>query len=202
MTDNRYRGLQAVLRNALTWGIAWAVAGGGVVAVLSLFAPGPGAVSLAERLGMTIVSGLAWGVRFGLAGSVIGTVFSSAIRFGYRGRRLTEISPVRFAMLGAVVAGVGVPLFLQMMNVLSGDGPVAWNLVTDDAAWATLFGTAAAGGSILLARRSEVLPQGPSRGQLEYLNDLDGLSSADQRDPSISPRSRDSASGRQAANLL
>jgi MFS family permease len=165
MTDNRSRPLRAVLRNAATWGAAWAVAGGALVTTLHVIDPGPGVGSLIERLGMVIVSGIAWAVRFGLAGAVIGTVFSSVIRLGYRGRRLADINPVRFAMLGAVVGGVGVPLYLQLMNVLSGDGPVAWGLVSDDALWATVFGAAAAAGSILLARRADALSHGPQRDQ-------------------------------------
>jgi hypothetical protein len=189
MTGNRSRGVWAVLRNALTWGVAWAVAGGAIVTVLSLFYPGPGVESLLERLGMAILSGISWGVRFGIAGAVIGTIFSSVIRFAYRGRRLADINPLRFALLGAVVGGVGVPLFLQTMNVLSGDGPVAWGLVVDDAVWASVFGAAAAAGFLLLARRADALTQNPPRDQLEPVDDLDTSPTAGRREASISQRS-------------
>ena len=64
---------------------------------------------------------------------------------------------MRFAILGAVIGGAGVPLFLQTMNVLSGDGLIAWHLVLDDAVWAAPFGAAAAAASILLARRAEAV---------------------------------------------
>lgn len=167
MTDDRPRRLRATLRTALTWGAAWALAGGAIVAMLALFDPDPGIESLVERVGLAIFAALSWGVRFGLAGVVIGTVFSSVIGISYRGRRLADISPVRFALLGAVVGGVGVPLFLQTMNVLSGDGPIAWGLVTDDAIWASVFGAAAAAGSIWLARRADALPREPRSDQLE-----------------------------------
>jgi MFS family permease len=190
MTDNRFQGLRAVLRNAVTWGAAWAVAGGALVTTISLFDPSPGIESLLERLGLAILSGIAWGVRFGLAGAVIGTVFASVIRLGYRGRRLADINPVRFAMLGAVVGGVGVPLYLQTMNVLTGGGMISWGLVTDDALWATVFGAAAAAGSILLARRADAPPHGPRPDQLERVDDLDGLPAARQREPSLSQPSR------------
>jgi hypothetical protein len=188
MAENRFRRLRAVLRNAVTWGVAWAVVGGLLVTALRLFDPRPEVGSVAERLGMAIASGIAGAVRFGIAGAVIGTVFSSVIRLGYRGRRLADINPVRFALLGAVVGGVGVPLYLQTMNVLSGDGPVAWGLVSDDALWAAVFGAAAAGGSILLARRADALSHGPRRDQLEPVDDLDGLPAAGQQESSISPR--------------
>jgi ABC-type amino acid transport system permease subunit len=181
MSDTRFRVLRAVLRNALTWGAAWAAAGGALVAAIRLFHPGPGVESLVERLGMAIVSGIAWGVRFGIAGAVIGTVFSIVIRLGYRGGRLADINPLRFAMLGAVVGAVGVPLYLQMMNVLFGDGPIAWGLVTDDARWAAVFGAAAAAGCILLARRAPSLPHERPPDQLERTDDLEPETSLSQR---------------------
>ena len=157
MAETRLRSTWAVLRNALTWGAAWAAAGGAVVATLGLFDADPRIESLPERVGLAVAAGVMWGVRFGIIGAVIGTAFAAIVRVGYRGRRLADIDPVRFGMVGALVGGVGVPLFLQTMNVLSG-GPIPWGLVTDDALWATLFGGAAAAGSILLARRTDALP--------------------------------------------
>ena len=190
MSDDRSRSLRAVLRNAVTWGAAWAVAGCVLVAAVSLFDPDPGIESLVERVGLAILSGLAWGVRFGIAGAVIGAVFASVIRLGYRGRRLADIDPLRFAMLGAFVGGVGVPLYLQTMNVLFGDGPIAWGSVTDDALWATPFGAAVAAGSILLARRVDALPHAPLPDQLERAEELDGLPAAGQRETSVVQRAR------------
>lgn len=153
-THDRTRLRRAILRNALTWGAAWALTGGALVAAVNLVAPEPGVDSLVERLGVALLGAAMWGVRFGIIGAAIGTAFAAMIRLRYRGRRLADINPVRFAALGAVVGGVGVPLFLQTMNVLSGDGPIAWSLVLDDAPWASVFGAAAAAGSILLARRA------------------------------------------------
>ncbi len=174
MSDSRSRQLRAVLRTALTWAAAWAVAGGTIAGVLGLFDPNPGIESLPERLGMAIFAGVAWGIRFGIAGGVIGTVFSAAVRFTYMGRRLRDINPAKFALLGGIVGGVGVPLYLQLMNVLSG-GPIPWGLVADDAGWAALFGAAAAGGSILLARRAEALAAGTEPEALEGSIDLDPM---------------------------
>lgn len=189
MNEDQFRGLRAVVRNAVTWGAAWAVAGGAIVAVLTLFNAGPGVESLLERLGVAILSGISWGIRFGIIGAVIGTVFSAVIRLGYRGRRLADINPVGFAVLGAVVGGVGVPLFLQMMNVLTGGGPIAWGLVLDDAGWATVFGAAAAAGSILLARRAGAVAHGPRPGQLERVEDPDVKLAEQEPEASISPSS-------------
>src|SRR5688500_5552054 len=124
MLENRSRRLRAVLRNAVTWCAAWASAGGALVAVVGLFVPIPALEPLHGRLGLSLLAGAMWGVRFGIIGAVIGTAFAAVIRVGYRGRRLADISPVKFGLLGAVVGGVGVPLFLQTMNVLGGDGPI------------------------------------------------------------------------------
>lgn len=154
MPDHRFPRLPAVLRNAITWGAAWAAGGGALVTALSLLQPRPETAPFLARLGMAVATGIGWGVRFGVAGTVIGTVFALAVRHGYRGRRLADLRLLPFTLLGAVVGGVGVPLFLQTMNVLSGDGPVAWRLVTDDAVWATVFGAAVAAGCLLIARRT------------------------------------------------
>lgn len=166
MTDTRSRQLRAVLRTAALWGAAWTVAGGTIVFALALFDLPNGAGSLVQRLGTAIVSAMAWGVRFGIAGLVIGAAFAGLIRFGYRGRRLADIHPARFTLLGAVIGGVGVPLYLQMMNVLSGGGPIAWSLVTDDAMWAAPFGAVVAAGTILLARRGAALPSPAHQDEL------------------------------------
>src|SRR6476659_6421171 len=128
MTDDRSRTLRAILRTAMMWSAAWAIAGGGIIVILTIFNAGPGVESLPERLGVAVFAGISWGVRFGLAGAVIGAAFSTVIRLGYKGRRLADIDPVRFGLLSAVLGGVGVPLYLQAMNVLTGGHLIAWNL--------------------------------------------------------------------------
>ena len=189
MTDDRSRTLRAILRTALLWSAAWALAGGAIMATLALFDPNPGIESLPERLGMTIFAGVAWGVRFGLAGAVIGAVFSAMIRLGYRGRRLADINPVRFALLGAVVGGVGVPLYLQTMNLLTDGRPIAWSLVTDDGVWASVFGAVVAAGSIMLARRADRLRAEPDHGQLEHGSGLSAMASPAPLEASVPQRS-------------
>jgi MFS family permease len=189
MTDDRSRTLRAILRTALLWSAAWALAGGAIMATLALFDPNPGIESLPERLGMTIFAGVAWGVRFGLAGAVIGAVFSAMIRLGYRGRRLADINPVRFALLGAVVGGVGVPLYLQTMNLLTDGRPIAWSLVTDDGVWASVFGAVVAAGSIMLARRADRLRAEPDHGQLEHGSGLSAMASPAPSEASVPQRS-------------
>ena len=178
MSENGFP-VRAVLRTALTWGAAWAAAGGALVALLGLFQSNPAVESLPERIGLSILGGIGWGIRFGIAGAVIGTVFSAAVRITYMGRRLRDINPASFAALGAVVGGVGVPLYLQLMNVLTGGSPIAWGLVSDDAVWASVFGAVAAGGSILLARRAEALAPGVAAGAIEEPVELGHLPAPD-----------------------
>ena len=184
------RKVWAVLRTAMTWAAAWAAAGGAIAGVLQLFDSNPGIESLPERVGMAIFAGVAWGIRFGIAGAVIGTIFSAAVRVTYMGRRLRDIHPARFALLGGIVGGVGVPLYLQMMNVLSGTGPIAWGLVADDGIWASVFGAAAAGGSILLARRAEGPTAGAEPDVLEGGADLDHLPVPGVHEESFRERAR------------
>lgn len=189
MTDG-FRRLRAVLRTAVTWGAAWGVAGGALATIVGLFEPNPGIESLLERLGLSVLGGIMWGIRFGIVGAVIGTVFSSAVRARYQGRRLSDIDPVRFSILGAVVGGVGVPLYLQAMNVLSGGGPIAWGLVLDDAPLAALLGGAAAAGSILLARRADALPHGAQPDRLGDVTQPLALPEAERHEIPITRRAR------------
>jgi hypothetical protein len=70
MPDHRFPRPRAVLRTAVLWGAAWGTAAGALVAAISLFDPGLGVDSLAGRLGMALVAGIAWGARVGLACAV------------------------------------------------------------------------------------------------------------------------------------
>jgi hypothetical protein len=99
-------------------------------------------------------------VRIGIVGGVAGVAFSGFIRLFFHGRRLSELSWVKFGVGGAFVTGIAVPLFLQTMNLLSGDGLVPWELVLDDALWTGVFGAVAAGGSLKFAQMSERLLPG------------------------------------------
>lgn len=186
----RMRSLRAIAVNAVTWGVAWAIAGGAMMGVLGLFSSNPSIDSLPERLGYALLAAASWGVRFGIIGGIIGTAFASVIRFGYRGRRLSDINPLHFAALGAIVGGVGVPLFLQTMNVVFGDGPIAWNLVTDDAVLAGVFGAVAGGGSILLARRAGAVGAADTPAELESGDDAASFTDLSDRSRSTTRTKR------------
>ena len=86
--------------------------------------------------------------------AVICTVFLAGLgALLYRRRPPPAPGTVRVAIAGGLATAVFVPLFMQLLNVVSGDGLVAWRLVMDDAAWAAIFGAVGAVLLLKLARR-------------------------------------------------
>lgn len=141
------RRLRGALGNALVWGVGWfafALAG---FAVLRFVGIAPAALSWLDALVLA--------TKGGFIGSIAGGAFSGFIGLYYHGQRLSEISCVRFGIVGGVATGLFVPTFLQTMNLLSGDGLVPMELVLDDAIWTAAFGGASAGGSLKLAQHAE-----------------------------------------------
>lgn len=147
MSDEHGSGrLRAAFRNAAVWGVAWGVLGSVVSTCIRLVDGIPLLNAIGDGIGM--------GVRIGFAGAVTGAAFSAFVSLAYRGKRLTDISPARFGIGGAILAGLFVPAFLQTMNLLSGDGMIAWSLVTDDILYSALFGGITAAGTMRLAQRN------------------------------------------------
>lgn len=101
---NIVRRLRGVLGNALVWGGGWFAATFAVLATLRVFGFAPAESSWGDALRFAL--------RSGVMGAIAGTAFSSFIALRYRGRRLSEISWVRFGIGGAVVTGLFVPAFL------------------------------------------------------------------------------------------
>ncbi|MDP3675881.1 MAG: hypothetical protein Q8R44_12435 [Novosphingobium sp.] len=180
--DNIFRRLRGALGNALVWGVGWFTAAFAGFAVLRVAGILPETLSWAQGLGVAI--------RFGIVGVFAGGAFSSVIRLLYHGRRLSEISWVRFGIGGAVVTGLFVPVFLQTMNLLSGDGLVPWELVLDDGLGTAAFGGVAAAVSLKLAQRAVTVLPGRSQDQLDRLESVDRFASAGERDYPITQRSR------------
>ena len=166
--ENILRRLRGAFGNALVWGAGWVTVGVALLATLRVV--GVLSFSWAELFGFA--------VRLGIVGAVAGGAFS-VVRLLYHGRRLSEIGWVRFGIGGGVVTGLFVPLFLQTMNLLSGDELVPWELVLDDALWTAVFGGAVAGGSLKLAQLADALSPGRSQDQLDGLGGLDRLASGE-----------------------
>jgi hypothetical protein len=165
--------LRGALGNALVWGVGWLTVG--VVVLTTLRVVGV--------LTFPWVDLVAFAVRMGIVGAVAGGAFSVAIGLLYHGRRLSEISWVRFGIGGGLVTGMFVPLFLQTMNLLSGDGLVPWELVLDDGLWTAVFGGVMAGGSLKLAQLGDTLLPGGTQDQLDHPEEMDRLASAGEQDP-------------------
>ena len=168
--DTILRRLRGAFGTALAWGVGWFMA----------------ALAILGTLRVTGVLSPSWtevfitAVRAGIIGGVSGVAFSSVIRLLYHGRRLSEISWVRFGIGGGIVAGVFVPIFLQVMNLLSGDGMVPWALVLDDIPLVVVLGAAAAGGSLRLAQRATTaLPDG-TQDRVDGAEGLDRLAAGEQ----------------------
>ncbi|HWA40601.1 MAG TPA: hypothetical protein VG712_03260 [Gemmatimonadales bacterium] len=188
MSTDRFRGLKAVLKNALLWGATLGVTGGGLVGLYVLIVARPGVESLPERIGEALFAAVAMGVRFAVAGAIMGTLFASVIRFGFRGRRVADLSIGRSALVGALVGGIGIPLVYQFLNILSGDGPVAWKYLFDDIPWAATFGAGAAAATIWMARRAAAVGAGDEAAQLRAPDAFDASPTIRERERSSSSR--------------
>ena len=148
MSDEKKGGrFRAFVRNALTWGTAWFSMGLATFAVMRLVGALPEGVSMIDAAGMSI--------KIGVFGGLVGTVFSRFVRLVYRGKKLADISWIRFGVAAFIVCGLFVPAFLETMNFISGDGFVPLNLVTDDAIVSAFFGGAMAAISLRIAQWSE-----------------------------------------------
>src|SRR3954471_1006680 len=146
-SENRFRRLRATFRNSLVWAVAWGTFGTAIATVMRLIDKIP--------FGYAVLDGIGMGVRIGAMGAIAGAAFFAFISVAYRGKRLSEISWLRFGLGASVVAGLFVPAFLQTMNLISGDGLVPWHLVFDDFVLAAVFGGITAAGTMILAQRDE-----------------------------------------------
>ena len=139
--------LRGAIGNAIVWGVGWGVIGGLAAGVVHLVTGGAWTL-----VPLAIV---AMAVRFAVWGGIVGTAFSLLTTVAWRGRRLASISRIRFGLGAAVLAAVITPLAMQFLNVLSGDGPIAWSLVLDDAPIAAVFAGVVATVTLTLAQRAE-----------------------------------------------
>jgi hypothetical protein len=171
--DTIFRRLRGALGNAVVWGVGWFAIGLALFATLRVV----GIVSSSWE----VVIGFA--LRAGVIGGVAGGAFAGVIRLLYHGRRLSEISWVRFGIGGGVFAGLLLPLFIQTMRLLSGDGLLAWELLLDDALLTAAFGGVAAGGSMKFAQLADALPPGDSLDHLDRLEGVDHSALEEERGP-------------------
>lgn len=134
------------MRTALFWGAGWGAAAVVVMGAMRLVGEIPADIGLLDIVGMA--------VRVAVWGGIVGTLFSGVIGLAFRGRRVSDLRVSRFAALGAVVGGVGIPALLTLFNWIGGEPRVPWALLQDDAILGTVFGGVLAGGSLWLAQRA------------------------------------------------
>jgi hypothetical protein len=151
--ENFVRRVTGAVKNAVMWGVAWtALAFVTILGLRTLGVVVPSYIDWLDALGMSL--------RLGVMGGITGGAFSLFISQFYRGRRVSEIDWARFGLGGAIVAGLFVPTFLIMANLMTGGGLPRLGAIGDDIVIAALFGGIAAGGSMWLAQRAERLPGG------------------------------------------
>ena len=153
------RRVVGAIRNAVVWGGAWFTLAATVALPMRLADDVSPLIAVADAMFI--------GARVGFIGGVAGAAFAGLISVFYRGRRLSEISALRFGLGGAILAGAFVPTVLLAGNLITGDGFAVLPYILDDTLMAAVFGGVTAAGSITLAQRSDVRYAGVQRGQLE-----------------------------------
>jgi hypothetical protein len=153
--------LRAIFKNAVVWGAGWGVIGTAVAGVMRLTDHIPPLHALLDGIGM--------GVRIGIVGGIVGAAFAAFISIAYRSKRLSEINWIRFGVGGLLFAGIFLPVFLEVMNLLSGGGLVPWHLIDGDTLMAMVFGGVTAAGTIRIAQLDEVKHPGTVQDVLERM---------------------------------
>ena len=167
------RRLRGAVGNALVWGAAWFAGALVVMAVLRILG-----FANSERAWIGVWKDAA---RFGVVGTIAGAAFSSFIGLWYRGRRLREISWVRFGIGGGIVTGLFVPTFIIVMRFLSGDSFLAVDALVRNGVVGAVFGGVAAAASLRLAQAGETLLPGRTSGSPDLLIAPDRLGQAAPR---------------------
>lgn len=173
--DNIFKRLRGAVGNALVWGAGWSACALAVFAAMKVGGFLPASVIWLDAI---VVAG-----RFGVVGAIAGGAFSLVIGLLYRGRRLSEISAVRFGLGGGVVGGLFVPGFMTVARLLSGDGLLPLDDLLVNGLFSAAFGAVAAGGSLMLAQRAQTLLSGRGQDRPGLLGSGNPLASAGERDP-------------------
>jgi hypothetical protein len=144
---NIARRLAGAAKNGVVWGGAWfTLAFATLLGLRTIGVVVPPEIGVLDAVGMAI--------RVGIFGGFAGGAFALFISRFYRGRRLSEINPLRFGLGGAVVAEVLVLAFFGIGLVTGGGFPALKDILSDLIVVAA-FGGISAGASMWLAQRAE-----------------------------------------------
>lgn len=147
---NLLRRVRGLIGNAMVWGTGWAVLSFAILLVMRPFGFGP-------HTWLDLVKGCA---MFGVMGAISGTAFSTFIAWWFRGRRLSQISWLRFGIGGGIVTGLFVPAWIVLMRFLSGDAPLAFQHLFTNGLVGLAFGGASAAVTMKVAQLAEKLGGG------------------------------------------
>ena len=138
------RRLRGTFSNAAVWGIGWTVLGFATNMVMRMTGIIDAPVSVLDSV-MT-------GLKIGGGGAIAGTAFSAFISSAYRGRRIQDISWLKFGIGGAVVTAASITGFVQAASILGGGGLVPWRYMGSTLAMFAVFGFGVAAVSMKLAQ--------------------------------------------------
>ena len=148
------RRLRGALGTALAWAAAWF--GVGFIFITTVNVLHLDIFRQYARFSLSIA--LRWSAQAAAVGFITGGVFSVYVATALRGRRVEDLKPARFALAGALIAGLAQ---VGWIAVMSGLYSVSLQSLFWPALLSASFGGVASYGSIALARRA--LPD-PKRG--------------------------------------
>ena len=154
---NILRRVAGAAKNAVVWGGAWfGLAFSTILGLRTIGVVVPPEIGVLDAIGMAI--------RVGIVGGMAGGAFATFISLFYRGRRLSEINWMGFALGGAVVAELLVLAFFAIPGLVTGGGFPPLDDILSDLVVAAVFGGISAGGSMWLAQRGDTRSiDGPDR---------------------------------------
>ena len=182
-----WRRVRGAIGNAVVWGGAWAASAMvvfGVLRVTGILSEG--------HIGDAIFVA----ARFGVVGAIASVAFSSIVRLLYRGRRLSDISWIRFGIGGAVVGGVFVMGIIVVNKLVTGEPMVPIQSLLTNGLMAATFGGIAAAGSLRLAQRAEEVPTAAIPDPVAGVDELDMLAAGDEPAAPVAQRSRSTRDAR------
>ena len=141
--NDRFRRIRGALGNAVVFAVGWPIAAFALWFVLRQAGVLPY---------ISILDGIGIALRFGVMGFITGAAFPGIMRLAYRGKPISEISTLKFAIAGGIVTGLFVPGFMETASILSGGGVVPMKYIGLDIAWAGGLGAVMAALSLKLAQ--------------------------------------------------
>ena len=153
-----FKRLRGAFANAMAWGAAWFGASFALLTTLYLTVGLP--VPDPWRFILYVTA------NFGITGFLTGGAFAAFVRLAFRNRPLLDIKVSRFAVGGAVIAGLLSPAVTWIARMSVGPGVVLGDLIMSGV-WAAVFGGVTAGFTVKLAQQATRTLSDTSSAQLE-----------------------------------